>query len=81
MESIHGHEVMHMIADSKQSFTSANLIAEINRKFGEAARFHTCSAENLTAAGLVDFLTSKGKFQGGGEPMSLDASTICNLKD
>ncbi len=69
---------MHMIADTQQSYTRASLIAEINLKFGETACFHTCSAENLTAAGLVDFLTSKGKFQCDGESMSLDASAICN---
>jgi len=78
MESIHGHEVMQMIADAHQSFTRSNLITEINRKFGETARFHTCSVENLTATGLVDFLTSKGKLQCDGESMSLDATTTCN---
>ena len=77
MESIHGHEVMHMIADAQHPFTRTGLIAEIARKFGDTARFHTCSAENLDAAQLVDFLTEKGKFQGGEEAITLDESDIC----
>ena len=60
MESIHGHDVMHMIADAKST-----------------ARFHTCSAENMTALELVDFLTERGKIEGGESAMQVDASKIC----
>jgi len=78
MESIHGHEVMHMIADAGRSFSKAELIAEIGAKFGESARFHTCSAEGMTATELVDFLMARGKFQSSdGQSLTLDSSAIC----
>ncbi|MGK5721520.1 YecH family metal-binding protein, partial [Proteus mirabilis] len=56
MASIHGHEVLHMILSSKVAFTQRSLIEAIHQRFGEEARFHTCSAENMTAAELVAFL-------------------------
>ena len=77
MKSIHGHDVMHMIADSGRSFAKPELIAEIAWKFGESARFHTCSAENMTAGELVDFLSARGKFLGDEQSMSIDSSAIC----
>lgn len=77
-ESIHGHDVMHMIADAGRAYSKAGLIAEIGTKFGENARFHTCSAEGMTAAELVDFLIDRGKFQSSDEQsLTLDTSAIC----
>ncbi len=77
-ESIHGHDVMHMIADAGRAYSKAELITEIGTKFGENARFHTCSAEGMTAAELVDFLISRGKFQSSDEhSLTLDTSAIC----
>lgn len=55
MSSIHGHEVLQMMLASGESWTVASLEAAIRRRFGEEARFHTCSAENLSAAELVAF--------------------------
>jgi probable metal-binding protein len=76
--SIHGHDVMHMIADAGRSFSKSELIAEIGAKFGEEARFHTCSAENMDAGELVDFLIARGKFHSTDEQaLSLDESAIC----
>jgi probable metal-binding protein len=59
MSSIHGHEVLQMMLASGESWTVASLEAAIRRRFGEEARFHTCSAENLSAAELVAFLEKK----------------------
>jgi probable metal-binding protein len=62
MEQIHGHEVMQMMIESGKRYTRASLLTDIVAKFGSDARFHTCSAENLTPEGLIDFLEAKGKF-------------------
>ena len=77
-ESIHGHEVLGMMIDSGRSWTSDTLIAEIEQRFGKDARFHTCSADGLSAAQLVDFLRHRGKFIDNGEDFVTDASKICN---
>jgi probable metal-binding protein len=74
MSQIHGHEVLQMMLASGKTYTSESLIKEILGKFGPEARFQTCSAEELTAAQLVDFLDAKGKLvpQGGGFQTSPD---------
>jgi probable metal-binding protein len=62
MNSIHGHEVMEMMLGSGKTYTKQLLLADIHEKFGTGARFCTCSAENMTAEELVDFLEARGKF-------------------
>ncbi|HDD9719610.1 TPA: YecH family protein, partial [Escherichia coli] len=46
-------------------------------RFGEQARFHTCSAEGMTAGELVAFLAAKGKFIPSKDGFSTDQSKIC----
>ena len=62
MGEIHGHDVLEMMLASGKTYTRASLLEDIRNAFGPDARFRTCSAENLTAEGLVDFLQAKGKF-------------------
>ncbi len=50
-----------MMIASGRTYTKASLTDEITANFGADARFYTCSAVDLTAAQLVDFLDSKGK--------------------
>jgi probable metal-binding protein len=62
MEQIHGHEVMQIMLQSGKLYTRDSLLKDIVSKFGPDSRFHTCSAENLTPEGIIDFLEAKGKF-------------------
>jgi probable metal-binding protein len=62
MEQIHGHEVMHMMLQSGKAYTRSSLLTDIVANFGSDARFYTCSAQNLTPDGIIDFLQAKGKF-------------------
>jgi probable metal-binding protein len=62
MTQIHGHDVLQMMLDSGKSYTRSSLLADIRAQFGADPQFFTCSAENLSAEGLIDFLQSKGKF-------------------
>ena len=77
-EQVHGHEVMRMMLESDGAFTKDSLRAAIVERFGEATRFCTCSAENMTAEQLVDFLESRGKFVGTGEAFQTQADKICD---
>ena len=63
-----------MMLASDKTYAKPDLVAEIIQKFGADARFHTCSAEDLTAEQLVAFLESKGKLvpQAGGVKTSAD---------
>ena len=77
MTSVHGHEVMQMIAESGRSFTRAELVQAIKERFGAGVRFHTCAAEGLTPEALIDFLESRGKFTISPAGMAIDAGDIC----
>jgi probable metal-binding protein len=61
MKQIHGHEVMEMMLASGEVYTRESLVAAITARFGHDARFHTCSAEDMTAVELVAFLDARGK--------------------
>lgn len=78
MSSIHGHEVLQMILSSKTAFTKTSLIDAIHKQFGNDSRFHTCSAENMTATELVDFLERKGKFIPAEDGFTTSENKICH---
>ena len=80
-DSIHGHEVMHMMMESGASYTVASLRAAIEARFGPTARFHTCSAENMTAEELVAFLAARGKFVPVGEGFTTGPDRMCSHGD
>ena len=78
MQEIHGHEVMEFMIASETSFTRESLREAIIGKFGAEARFHTCSAEGMTADGIITFLEERGKFQLVEGGFTTDPSKICN---
>ena len=77
MESIHGHEVLNMMIEYGEQYSNASLEAAITARFGEQARFHTCSAADMTAGELVAFLAAKGKFIAKEDGFSTHESKIC----
>jgi probable metal-binding protein len=77
MEQIHGHEVIHMMLHSGKAYSRSSLLADITTTFGPEARFHTCSAHNLTAEGIIDFLQAKGKFVPLGDGFQTSADLVC----
>ncbi|ELO0856393.1 TPA: YecH family metal-binding protein [Citrobacter amalonaticus] len=77
MDSVHGHEVLNMMIESGENYSTASLEAAIKARFGEAARFHTCSASGMTAEELVAFLAAKGKFIAQDDGFSTHESKIC----
>jgi len=78
MSSIHGHEVMRMMVDSGKAYSRPELVSAIKEQFGEHTRFHTCSAEQMTAEALVDFLEDRGKFTASEGGLGMDAQNICD---
>ena len=77
MTSIHGHEVLNMMLDSDTGYSEKSLEQAIIAKFGEQARFHTCSAQGMTAMELVIFLAERGKFIPQEEGFTTHESKIC----
>jgi probable metal-binding protein len=75
--SIHGHEVIAMIYESKQAYTRESLAAAIVARFGADTRFFTCSAEGMTAPELVTFLEERGKFMPMDGGFTINPARVC----
>ena len=74
----HGHDVLHMM-EGQTYATKESLVEAIINHFGAEERFHTCHAEGMTAAELVDFLEVRGKFMPAGDSaFTADMSKMCN---
>lgn len=78
MTSIHGHDVMQMMLENEQAFSKESLREAIETRFGAQARFHTCSASDMSAEELIVFLEKKGKFVEQGTGFSTQADKICD---
>ena len=76
-ESIHGHEVMRKMIESGETYTKHTLRTAIDDWFGETARFHTCSTENMTTDELISFLAERRKFYSDETGFRVDEDEIC----
>lgn len=77
INTYHGHEVMHMMVASGKQYSRVSLIEEIKATFGKEARFFTCSANDMSAEDLVDFLEARGKFVSLPNGFNTDPQKIC----
>jgi len=77
-ESIHGHEVMRKMIESGETYTQDTLRIAIDDWFGGTARFHTCSAENMTADKLLAFLAERHKFHSEDSGFRVNEDEICD---
>ncbi len=75
---IHGHEVMKMMIETGTSYTRATLRSAIVGRFGDDARFYTCSAENMTPDQLITFLEAQGKFVENRDGFTTEPGRICD---
>lgn len=59
--SVHGHDVMALMVAQGGAIIKPELISLMGQKFGLSARYHTCSAVDLSAEALLQLLMHKGK--------------------
>jgi probable metal-binding protein len=74
---VHGHEVIEMMISSPQLYSKESLKAAIIGKFGGETRFHTCSAENMDAGEMVEYLADHGKFTESPGGFAINPDKIC----
>ena len=74
----HGHDILHMMEGNSYQ-DKESLVKAIVDKFETEETFHTCSADGMNAAEIVDFLEGRGKFMptdDGG--FTVNVSRVCN---
>ncbi|MFQ6370409.1 YecH family metal-binding protein [Shewanella sp. YIC-542] len=76
-DSVHGHDVLALLLEYPQGISLPDLLTAMAKHFGANARYHTCSAQDMTAEALVTFLAKKGKFVETGKGITTDSSLIC----
>lgn len=74
---IHAHEVMHMMLEGDGDFSRESLARAIIERFGENARFCSCSASGMNVDAVIDFLESRGKFVPRGDGFNTTQDKIC----
>ena len=77
-ESVHGHEVMRMIASAQAPYSKKRLAEDVAAQFGQNARFHTCSAQSMTLEELLYFLGQRGKLTEVDGLLHVAREDICN---
>ena len=76
--SIHGHEVLHLVHHASPPLTRPALEAEAARLWGADARFHTCSSEGMPLGDLLDFLMSRGKIVERNGALGVEMGEVCS---
>ncbi|ABI39501.1 conserved hypothetical protein [Shewanella sp. MR-4] len=77
-DSVHGHDVMALMVAQENPLLKPEFIALMAQTFGETARYHTCSAENLQAEELISLLVGKGKILESAQGLTLVAGRQCH---
>lgn len=75
--SVHGHDVMALMVAQGAAIIKPELISMMEQKFGSAARYHTCSATDLSAEALIQLLIGKGKFYETSQGIQLVVGRKC----
>lgn len=75
--TVHGHAVLNMILSASQPMTLDALREAVSREFGADARFHTCSADELTLDDLLAFLLARGKLTQTGDTLTAHREAMC----
>ncbi|MDW7691511.1 DUF2492 family protein [Flammeovirgaceae bacterium SG7u.111] len=69
---VHIHEVLHFLADTKNDYTDAGLVAEVKEMYGDDVTFGTCANHALIPEQIVDFMLNRGKIFRDGELIKLN---------
>ncbi|MCS6209508.1 YecH family metal-binding protein [Shewanella baltica] len=75
--SVHGHDVMALMVAQGAAIIKPELLCLMGQQFGFAARYHTCSAADLSAEALIQLLIGKGKFHETPQGIELAAGRKC----
>lgn len=76
--SVHGHEVLNLMLEMGGGFSKESLKDAIVARFGADTRYYTCSAQNMTAEELINFLSAREKFVETGTGFNTRPEKICS---
>ncbi|WP_064791715.1 YecH family metal-binding protein [Shewanella woodyi] len=77
-QSIHGHQVMELMLALNKAISKEELKLLMLGQFGASAKYHTCSACEMSADELIILLERKGKFVISERGVETARDKICN---
>ncbi|MEJ2764419.1 YecH family metal-binding protein [Photobacterium sp. MCCC 1A19761] len=78
MNSIHAHTVLNLLLAAETPYTKQSLQQAIVASYGEHARFHTCSLQDLTLEALLVFFLERGKVVREGDTIVANPAMMCS---
>lgn len=77
-QSVHGHEVIHLIGTAPKPMSLEQVRVALGERFGGDATFHVCAGDGMSFDKLMGFLLQRGKVvQGADGLFSADTSLMC----
>lgn len=77
-ESVHGHEIMRLIASAEGTgYPVEQLESDIAARFGPNPMFHACAGDNMTLGELLEFLKARGKVVETPSGLQTDLGEMC----
>jgi probable metal-binding protein len=77
ISSTHGHELLNHVLDMGGSESLPTLRQWAQSTHGPEARYHTCSAQELTFDGLLQFLLDRNKIEINSGRLRVIADHVC----
>ncbi len=78
MNQIHAHNVLNMLLAAEAPYSVESLKQAVIAEYGEEARFHTCSLQDLTFDALLTFLLDRRKVIQDGDVITVNRERMCS---
>ena len=77
-QPVHAHSVLELFALQANGIETAQAVPHIEDTFGTGARFFACSASDMTAAQLMEFLLRREKIVETDGRLHLNRANLCS---
>ncbi|KXF82686.1 YecH family metal-binding protein [Enterovibrio coralii] len=74
--SIHVHQILNHLKTEPMSESA--LTQWVDKQWGDAARFHTCSQENMLFSEVLVFLRRRKKILESAGTLAVNQARVCN---
>ncbi len=74
---VHAHDVIDLIQNASPALSLDGVVAEVNRRYGPAVRFHTCSASGMTIQEVLEFLATRRKIVLEDGRLLVNSANVC----
>ena len=78
MESVHGHELINLIAQANKPLTIEEIKEMAQTKIGNDIRYYTCSDSSMDLDEMINFLLVREKLIRKNEGYMINFGNVCD---